>query len=87
MRVKIETDSALEVTTKTPNSLETRAPSTSFCPTGPLSAAMMAPFESKVKSKGVGALGFQFNSGAVPVEINAAYVDPAVTAEPIDGKR
>ena len=72
MRVKIETDSALDVTTKSPNSLETRAPSTSFCPNGPLSAAMMVPFASKVKSKGVGLLGFQLINGDTPVEINAA---------------
>ena len=39
MRVKIETDSALDVTTKSPNSLERSTPSTSFCPTGPVSAA------------------------------------------------
>ena len=48
MRVKIETVSALEVTTKTPNSFETRAPSTSLCPAGALSAAVMVPFEDRI---------------------------------------
>jgi hypothetical protein len=61
MRVKIETDSALDVTTKTPNSLERSAPITSLCPTGPLSAAMMLPFESKLRINGVGAFGFQLS--------------------------
>jgi hypothetical protein len=59
MRVKIETVSALDVTTKTPNSFETTAPSTSLCPTGPLSAAITVPFASKVRSNGVATFGFQ----------------------------
>jgi hypothetical protein len=72
MRVKIETAAALDVTTKTPNSLDMRAPSTSFCPTGPLAAPVRAPLASKLKSKGVGLLGFQLSNGDTPVEINAA---------------
>jgi hypothetical protein len=87
MRVKIETVSALEVTTKTPNSFETRAPSTSLCPAGPLSAAVMVPFESKVRINGVGLFGFQFSWAIGPVEINETYVEPAVKADPVEGKR
>jgi hypothetical protein len=61
MRVKIETVSALDVTTKRPNSFESTAPSTSFSPAGPLLAAMTLPFVSKVKIKGVATLGFQLS--------------------------
>jgi len=57
-RVKIETDSVLEVRAKTPNSLEMSRLMSSFWPLGALSAAIMTPLESKVRSNGVGDLGF-----------------------------
>jgi hypothetical protein len=71
-RVKIETDSALEVRAKTPNSLEMSIPSTSFCPMGALWAAVMIPLESKVSNNGVGVFGFQLNCAIAPVEIKNA---------------
>jgi hypothetical protein len=71
-RVNIETDSALEVRVKTPNSLEMSSPSTSFWPVGPLLAAVITPLESKVSNNGVGVLGFQFNCETAPVEIKNA---------------
>ena len=71
-RVKIETDSALKVRAKTPISLEMISPSTSFCPTGPLSAAVTTPLESKVSNSGVGVFGFQFNCAIAPVDMKNA---------------
>ena len=86
-RVKIETDSVLEVRAKTPNSLEMSSPSTSFCPMGPLSAAVMSPLESKVSNKGVGVLGFQFSCATAPVEMKKACVADAERVGPVDAKR
>ena len=86
-RVKIETNSALDVRAKTPNSLEMSSPRSSFWPIGPLSAAVIRPFESKVSNKGVGVLGFQFNCAIVPVEMNNACVAAALSAEPVEEKR
>ena len=70
--VKIETDSALEVRAKTPNSFELSTEITSRCPTGPLSAAVMSPFASKDSSSGVGDFGAQVNCAIAPVEMKNA---------------
>jgi hypothetical protein len=47
----------------------------------------MTPFESKVKSNGVGALGLQINCEIAPVEMKNAWFTDPLTAGPVDGNR
>ena len=48
---------------------------------------MMAPFELKVRSSGVGSFGLQLSCGVEAVEIKSTWVEPIVIAGPVDAKR
>jgi hypothetical protein len=83
LRTKIETRSALDVTTTGPKSLDSRLPTSNPCPTGALSAAEMTPFELKVINRAVETFGFHASSGIAPFERNRSCVDPVVKAGPV----
>jgi hypothetical protein len=83
LRIKIETASALDVTTSGPNSLDSRLPMTMRWSIGALSAADIAPFELKVMSNGVGVFGFQASCGTAAFERNRSCVEPIVNAGPV----
>ena len=85
LRIKIETISALDVTTTGPKSLDSRLPTSKRCPAGALSAAEITPFELKVISKAVGVLGFHTSSGIAAFERNSSCVEPDVKAGPVPG--